>query len=81
MSNHGEIMFLKSLEKLMAAKLDLEGITAEVTFCREDMFSILVEDAAQFEKAKALFALVPTARFDSEVQDDEVGHVAYYSYI
>lgn len=69
---------LQNIQTMMAAKLRKDGINAEVTFCRDDMFSILVEDAAQFEKAKALFAAVASVRFDSEDRDPELGNIAYY---
>lgn len=69
---------ITDVKNLMAAKLRKDGINAEVTFCRDDMFSVLVEDAAQFKKVKAIFAAVPTVRFDSEETDKEIGHIAYY---
>jgi hypothetical protein len=69
---------LNEIQNMMAAKLRKDGIAAEVTFCRDDMFSILVEDAAQFQQAKAIFDQVPTVRFDSEDCDEEIGHIAYY---
>lgn len=71
---------LDELKTMMAAKLRKDGITAEVTFCRSDMFSILVEDAAQFKRVKAIFAAVPSVRFDSEDSDEEIGHIAYYHF-
>jgi hypothetical protein len=71
---------IENLQDIMVAKLRKDGISAEVTFCRDDMFSILVEDSAQFVKAKALFAQVGNVRFDSEVRNEEIGNIAYYRF-
>ena len=73
-------MTRKNIENMMTAKLKKDGITAEVTFCRVDMFSILVEDLAQFERVKAIFSQVPSVQYDSQDQDDEVGYIAFYSF-
>lgn len=73
-------MTRKNIENMMTAKLKKDGITAEVTFCRADMFSILVEDLAQFERVKAIFAQVSSVQFDSEDRDAEVGNIAFYSF-
>lgn len=71
---------MKMIEAKFAAELQKHGITAEITFCRTDMFSVLVDDAAQFEKAKRILAGIPLAVFDGEDRDEECGHVAYYRF-
>lgn len=64
----------------MVRALQSNGVSAEITFCRANMFSVLVDDQAQFEKAKATMALVSNAKFDSEDMDPECGNIAYYTF-
>lgn len=71
---------LKNIKNQFAAELKKQGITAEVTFCRTDMFSILVDDAEQFEIAKSIISRVPGVSFDGEDRDDECGNVAFYRF-
>lgn len=71
---------LEKIKAGMEAELQKQGIKAEITFCRTDMFSVLVDDATQFEKAKRILAGLAVATFDSEDRDDECGHVAYYRF-
>lgn len=68
------------VKKLMEAKLCKDGIDAEITFCRDNMFSVLVEDNAQFDRLKVLFGNIPTAFYDSEDRDPEIGNIAYYRF-
>lgn len=73
----------KTTAEQMAAMLKTAGIAAEVTFCevafcRQQMVSILVADAAQLERVKVILARMPSVRFDSEDHDEECGHIAYY---
>ncbi|MYM70516.1 hypothetical protein GTP45_27440 [Pseudoduganella sp. FT55W] len=69
---------LNLIQERMAAALKKDGVTAEITFINAGMFSVLVDGAAAFAKAKAIMAAVPGVRFDSEDQDEECGNVAYY---
>lgn len=69
---------LKRIQERMAATLKREGVTAEITFINAGMFSVLVDGAEAFTKAKAIMATVPGVRFDSEDHDEECGNVAYY---
>lgn len=71
---------LEHVKKMMEAKLAIDGIAAEITFCRSDVFSVLVDDDVQFERLKALLHKIPTATFDSEDRDPEIGNIAYYRY-
>jgi hypothetical protein len=73
-------MNLKQIQTQMQAALKKSGVTAEITFCREDMFSVLVDDAEQFAKAKRIIALMESATFDSEDMDPECGNIAYYTF-
>lgn len=70
--------------KMIAARMESEfkkhGITAEITFISASSFSLLVEDAAQFQAAKKIVAMLNTVQFESEVADDECGHFAYYNF-
>lgn len=69
---------LTDIQNMMAAKLRKDGIVSEITFIRDNMFSVMVDDFEQFERAKAIFAQVKTVRFDSEDCDPELGCIAYY---
>lgn len=71
---------LEKIQAGMEAELKNQGITAEITFCRTDIFSVLVDDGGQFEKAKRILAGLKVAMFDSEDHDEECGHVAYYRF-
>ena len=71
---------LADVKKMMEAKLSKDGIAAEITFCRSDMFSVLVEDDAQFDRLKVLFGNMPTAFYDSEDRDPEIGNIAFYHF-
>jgi hypothetical protein len=71
---------LDDVKKLMEAKLDKDGIAAEITFCRKDMFSVLVEDGGQFDRLKVLFGNMPSAFYDSEDRDPEIGNIAFYRF-
>lgn len=71
---------LDAVKKMMEAKLRKDGIAAEITFCRIDMFSILVEDNRQFDRMKVLLGNIPTAFYDSEDRDPEIGNIAFYRF-
>jgi hypothetical protein len=68
------------VKKMMEAKLRRDGIAAEITFCRDDMFSVLVEDGGQFDRLKMLFGNIPSAVYDSEDRDPEIGNIAFYRF-
>lgn len=70
---------LDSIKFKMEATFANEGIIAEVTFARSDMFSIFCEDATNYAKAKELMAKANQV-FDGESCDDEIGFVAYYTF-
>lgn len=71
---------IAAIQTKFAAEFKRNGIEAEVTFCRADMFSILVDQVEQFERAKAIVAAIPTVAFDSEDRDAELGNVAFYRF-
>lgn len=71
---------LQIIQNKFADELKRNGIEAEVTFFRSDMFSILVDQTEQFERAKTIVGAIPTVAFDSEAGDEECGHVAYYRF-
>ncbi len=71
---------MKAIQDKFTAELNTHGITAEVTFCRSDMFSILVDDVAQFERAKKIVTAIPAVAFDSESRDVECGNVAFFRF-
>jgi hypothetical protein len=71
---------LKTIQTQMAAALAKRGIVAEVTFCRVDMVSVLVEGTEQFEAMKRVIAQVPTLAFDSEDRDPICGHIAFFKF-
>jgi hypothetical protein len=73
-------MTYQKLQNMMASALLANGISAEITFCRANMFSVLVDNAQQFESAKGVLARVANAKFDSEDRDEECGHIAYYTF-
>lgn len=75
-----EVLVLIDIQEQMERQLRRHGISAEITFFRVDGFSVLVDDSASFERAKAIFAALPSVRFESEDRDDELGHVAYYQF-
>lgn len=76
----GQKMTIKQIQRNMAAALLANGVSAEITFCRADMFSVLVDDGSQFEKAKDVMARVSNAKLDSEDRDEECGNIAYYTF-
>lgn len=71
----------KKIEAQMAAALLREGVEAEVTLCRLDMFSVLTSARRQHDAAKAVFSQVGSVSLDSEdVSDEELGFIAYYRF-
>lgn len=67
---------LETIKAQMEQALAADGITAEVTFCRSNMLSVLVDDEAQFERAKRIMSRAAT--LESEDRDPEFGFIAYY---
>jgi hypothetical protein len=73
-------MTLNQIQAQMASALLARGVSAEITFINACMFSVLVDDAAQFEAAKEIMAQVRAATFDSQDVDPECGSIAYYRF-
>jgi len=72
---------IKQIESKFAAQLARDGVTAEITFCHANMFSLCVMAADQFAKAKQILAKLGNAKFDSEdCSDPECGFFAYYQF-
>lgn len=73
-------MGLSQIAQQFGRALQAYGVSAEITFCRTDMFSVLVDDASQLETAKAVISQVHGVAFDSEDRDPECGSVAYFRF-
>lgn len=71
---------LNDIKAAMEKQLLREGITAEVTFARADMISVLVDDLNQFHHMLYVMSLISTATFISSEEDDELGNIAYYKF-
>ena len=69
---------IKTIANKMEQALKCNGITAEITFCRGNMFSVFCENAADFLKAKNILSM--SAKFDSEDCDPEVGFFGYFAF-
>jgi hypothetical protein len=69
-----------ALQQKIARVLLAHGIGAEITFCGTDMVAVQVDDATQFEQAKAVMDLVRNVTLLGEARDDECGHTAFYTF-
>jgi hypothetical protein len=67
----------RQMEKTIA---DAGVANIEVTFCRDDMFSLAALDEASLTAARAVLAKVSNARLDDIEIDDECGAFAYYRF-
>jgi len=71
----------RTIEMKMARALLVEGVQAQVTLCRMDLFSVLTLERAAHDKAKAIFATVGGVALDSEDDtDQECGFFLYYRF-
>lgn len=71
---------ISDIARAMESQLLKDGITAEVTFARADMLSVLVDDLNQFHRMIYVMSLISTATFISSEEDDELGNIAYYKF-
>jgi hypothetical protein len=71
---------IKEIENNFQQALLKDGVMAEVTFCRDNMFSVLVDSIEEFIKAKGIISIVSGAIFDGEDCDPECGNIAYYKF-
>lgn len=74
---------LDDVKAAMEARLKTIGVSAYITFCRTDMFSIATETREAHIKVRAVFDRVRGIVFDSESTDhidDFDADMGYYSY-